>query len=537
MQQPNKRVGEYVLQKQLGEGAFGQVWSAIKTKNVGEPFIPIGKPVAIKCMNKEYLRKKNISSTTVVREIHVSMYFNHPRIVKFLEHIETENTHYMVFKLYPYRDLENYVKAERQGRSYLEPEATERLYDLKIGYEQIRARNIIHRDLKPANIFVDEKHQLVIGDLGFARFGHEFYNQLGTLEFMAPEILKATGVYSEMVDMWSLGMIFYWMLFQTYPWGIHKDKHTLLAAIQPANGKLLPLPNHNLTQPCVDLLQTMLTEDPNQRLKWDIFFKHPIFEPLKGKIVTDNQLPVEANMPEFRVGQTQYTTAYESERYEARTIFGFCKELRRASKLKDSLASIYRGFLICYALGTLKGMVILENANKRVQTITMPQVANAELELRKFIESGEHKRMVNLLDADCFFFKNLLEHASKVVAENQKDLMGKDAHSYASDFEMLQSESSIIEIDKALKSHLEWIIVRLNKPDLQGQLGLDSSTISDLRDLVIKNTAFIHLITTSKHFLNVRSTQDMQNLQVNLGNRSWLAEVARAAGVNLISLQ
>lgn len=74
------------------------------------------------------------------------------------------------------------------------------------------------RDFKLANIFVSPGPTVVIGDFGFAKSGSELANTiLGTPLTMAPELLEKRKVYSSSTDLWSIGAVFYKLLFGEYP--------------------------------------------------------------------------------------------------------------------------------------------------------------------------------------------------------------------------------------------------------------------------------------------------------------------------------
>jgi len=112
--------------------------------------------------------------------------------------------------------------------------------------------NVIHRDLKLANILINFKHidmdsvlvggdpivsfmkktllvgecDVVIADLGFAKQLDDdglAKTQCGTPLYMAPEILNGQ-LYTNKVDVWSLGAIFFEMLTGFQPFtGMNKD--------------------------------------------------------------------------------------------------------------------------------------------------------------------------------------------------------------------------------------------------------------------------------------------------------------------------
>ena len=82
--------------------------------------------------------------------------------------------------------------------------------------EYLVKKNIIHRDLKPANILIHDKI-MKIADFGFAKSIENFNGKLlqtcvGSPLYMSPQILNGKP-YTTQSDIWSLGIIYYEMLF------------------------------------------------------------------------------------------------------------------------------------------------------------------------------------------------------------------------------------------------------------------------------------------------------------------------------------
>lgn len=87
---------------------------------------------------------------------------------------------------------------------------------------------------------------------------------------MAPEIMK-NQKYDSKVDLWSVGVIIYQLLFNKLPYPGYKEEAILekiknkVPYKQPEDPKLR------------DLLNKLLVEDPNKRLSWEEYFNHPFF--------------------------------------------------------------------------------------------------------------------------------------------------------------------------------------------------------------------------------------------------------------------
>ena len=123
--------------------------------------------------------------------------------------------------------------------------------DMCSALELCRENNIIHRDIKPQNIFVSRYGVFKLGDFGVAKAStiRTSADKVGTYSYMAPEVYKGKG-YDDRVDIYSLGMVLYWLLnerrgpFLPMPPQVPTAEQTTDAQIRRFRGETLPQPKN-----------------------------------------------------------------------------------------------------------------------------------------------------------------------------------------------------------------------------------------------------------------------------------------------------
>lgn len=268
----NKKIGKYILQEEIGRGNFSTVFSA-KTQDQD----PLTPPLfAIKCIPKKTIESNKILKKLLNTEVSIMNRINHPNIMHLFDYYETNNNYYLVINNCDKGDIENYLRKKRI--KYLkEKEAINVLKQIMVGFVELRKFNVIHRDLKLSNIFL-HKNKVVIGDFGFAKTGKKMSGTtLGTPLTMAPEMIKGDSVYSSKTDLWSIGIVFYELLFGSPPFfGLSLNE--LYNEIKLKSGKNLKFPEKpEVKQQTKLLLKKLLQIDPEKRISWMEFFENDIF--------------------------------------------------------------------------------------------------------------------------------------------------------------------------------------------------------------------------------------------------------------------
>jgi serine/threonine protein kinase len=210
-QQVLKTIGNYTydLKDKLGEGTFGQVF---KGKDKSE------KEVAIKVISRRIIDANQMMENSLYNEIEIMKALRSPNIVKLIDVIYSNNNVYIVQEFCRGGDLR---KALKKREYFPEEEAKNILIDVLSGFKELLKAGVVHRDLKPENILINDG-LFKLADFGLARYVNNvkkdvLKSAVGTPLYMSPQIHYQT-TYSSKSEIWSIGLIYYELLFGKIPW-------------------------------------------------------------------------------------------------------------------------------------------------------------------------------------------------------------------------------------------------------------------------------------------------------------------------------
>lgn len=213
---PPAQLPGYLIEKFLGEGAFGQVW-------VGRD-LNTGRKVAIKF----YMHRRGVDWSLLEREVKHLVQLSADRfIVQVLDVGWQANPPYYVMEYLEQGSLESLL--ESRGRLPI-AHAIELFYGICVGMNHSHGKGVLHCDLKPANVLLDEDYRPRLADFGQSRMTHEQTPALGTLFYMAPEQADLQATPDVRWDVYGLGAILFRMLTGNPP---HRS-HDLLKKIDTA---------------------------------------------------------------------------------------------------------------------------------------------------------------------------------------------------------------------------------------------------------------------------------------------------------------
>ncbi|KAG0333557.1 putative serine/threonine-protein kinase iks1, partial [Podila humilis] len=164
-------------------------------------------------------------------------------------------------------------------------------FDICEGLAHLHRLGIIHRDLKPPNLLLSysdsrvkgtkgERPRILITDFGECEILDQGVKRdrtgaTGTLEFLAPELLtvdaegKYTDEFSFKGDMWSLGMVLYYLCYSRLPYTQIDDVDILREEIRGFRSISLPRDDRGIPEELKILIRVLLSTDKSKRPSCD----------------------------------------------------------------------------------------------------------------------------------------------------------------------------------------------------------------------------------------------------------------------------
>ena len=273
------KVIEGIFPKQLGSGSFGRVF-LVSHNETKELF-------ALKTIEKRKIMMTYGKLDIIYDEINIHSKLYHQNIIKLYSVYEDDETINIILEYAKGGNLYQLIKDEKNGFS--ESQAFDYFIQVINAVYYLHSNNIIHRDIKPENILIGDDNKLKLCDFGWAK-ELTLENRstfCGTMEYMAPEIVGSEN-YDYSVDIWSLGILLYEMLFGHSPFN-GKDTNNIILNIK-SHELNYDDTNKKISNSCKDLIQKLLNMNPQKRLKIKDILEHPFIKKHSKKFLSNKQL-------------------------------------------------------------------------------------------------------------------------------------------------------------------------------------------------------------------------------------------------------
>jgi serine/threonine protein kinase len=249
-------LGQYRILDELGRGGMGQVFRAEHAL--------MGRTVAIKVLP----RAKSTADTEAAfqREIRMLARLDHPHLVRALDAGHDGKVYYLVTELVPGLDLRRQVL--RHG-PLDEIRAASVVAQAALGLAYAHGQGLVHRDVKPANLLVTPEGHVRVLDLGLAGSVLEAESTrlgrvVGTMDFMAPEQIRAPDGVGPSADMYALGCTLFFALTGEvpFPGGTRQEKARRHLKEEPRSVRqLAPTVSEGMDQ----VVTALLRKEPQAR--------------------------------------------------------------------------------------------------------------------------------------------------------------------------------------------------------------------------------------------------------------------------------
>lgn len=253
------KASDFEIGRRLGRGQFGKVYLAReKSSNM---------IVALKVLEKEQLSREGIEHQ-LRAEIEIQANLRHPNILRLYNWFHDDTRVYLILEYAA--NGETYERL-RQGNHFSENITAKYIGSLASALHHCHKNGVIHRDIKPENLLLDLDDQIKISDFGWAAHTKSKRRKTfcGTLDYIPPEMC-AKETYSEMVDIWGLGVLCYEFLCGKAPFYAEKQKETMSRI-----GRVeFEIPN-TISPEARSFISAILRKDPNSRLNLRDVFTHP----------------------------------------------------------------------------------------------------------------------------------------------------------------------------------------------------------------------------------------------------------------------
>ena len=264
--EPEPKITDFTLIKELGVGSFGRVLLVQHNKTQAQYAIKaIDKRNTTNIQEKPYFR----------REIEIMYRIHHPNVVKLFGHFEDNTYCYFIMEYIQGGNIYSYVPkngirtiSTQQVASIIKDviSATYFLHNM--------VPPIIHRDIKPENVLLASGMQAKLTDFGWSNYMQGDYKRTtvcGTPIYLAPEMINNTG-HDEKVDIWCIGVLLFELMTGVQPW-----RGTDVNTVKMNIVRLKINWPKNMDRKAGDLISRILRYNPEERISLESMLMHPFF--------------------------------------------------------------------------------------------------------------------------------------------------------------------------------------------------------------------------------------------------------------------
>jgi hypothetical protein len=259
------RIGTYEVLELLGRGGMAEVYKGRHSR--------LERMVAIKVLPASLASDTDFKAR-FEREARAIASLRHPNIVQMFDFGDFEGTCYMVMEYIAGKDLAHLLGERGPLQVHLSRSLAA---GVASALDYAHAQGLIHRDIKPSNVLLQNPEgaatpQAILTDFGIAKIlggdtgATKTGLMMGTINYMAPEQIRASGTVDRRADIYALGVMLYQMLTGRLPFDADNPGAMMMAHLQtpPADPRQFA---PALPDPAAEALLKALAKDPADRFQ------------------------------------------------------------------------------------------------------------------------------------------------------------------------------------------------------------------------------------------------------------------------------
>jgi hypothetical protein len=228
-------IGHYEVQESIGRGGMAEVYRGRHVR--------LGRTVAIKVLPASLATEADFRDR-FEREARAIAALKHPNIVQVFDFGELEGMYYMVMEYIGGKDLAHRLRETPKLPLF---QTVQMMEGVASALDYAHSQGLVHRDVKPSNVMLeplgfypdtgDEQVRTILTDFGIAKIvaggGQSTKTgMMGTLDYMAPEQVRASPQIDGRADIYAMGVMVYEMLTGRLPFEGDSPGQIMLAHLQ-----------------------------------------------------------------------------------------------------------------------------------------------------------------------------------------------------------------------------------------------------------------------------------------------------------------
>jgi serine/threonine protein kinase len=219
-----RRIGSWILERELGRGGMGSVFEA---RHVSLQTRAAVKVVSAGLESEDSFRQR------FRREAELQAQLRHNNVARVLDYLEEGGQWFLVLE---YLDRGSLAELLERGEKVSREQAVTWARQALAGLGHAHEKGIVHRDIKPANLMFSASDEVVVVDFGIARAGAGpaltgTGIAIGTPHYMSPEQIVKPDRVDRRADLYSLGIVLYELLAGRRPFHADSEYSILHAQV------------------------------------------------------------------------------------------------------------------------------------------------------------------------------------------------------------------------------------------------------------------------------------------------------------------